>query len=73
MEFVGGTLGGAIAGVGLAIFFATTPVGWTAALIIGGATVLASKAGESLGKKYYNKNFKERDLVAEIGIDKFCD
>lgn len=71
-EFIGGTTGSGIAGLALAVVFATTPVGWTAALVIGGATVAAGWAGGKVGTVLYDKHFNEHDLVANTGLDKWC-
>jgi len=72
VEFLGGTAGSGIAGFALAVFFVSSPVGWTAALAIGGASVAAGWAGGKLGKAFYDHKLQSYDLVANTGLDKWC-
>ena len=71
-EFIGETAGSVIAGAALGIIFASTPIGWAAALVIGGATVAAGWASGEVFKLIYDSNFKGHDFVADIGVDKWC-
>lgn len=72
VEFLGGTGGSAITGAALGLIFATTPIGWAAALAIGGATVAAGWAGGKISKKIYDNKFQNYDLVEGAGLDKWC-
>ena len=72
VEFIGGAATSTITGVALGVLFATTPVGWATALVIGGATVVAGWAGGKVSKNYYDNNFSEVDLVKSTNIDRWC-
>ena len=56
----------------LGIIFATTPIGWVAALAIGGGAVVAGWAGGKFGKKAYDNHLNEYDFVKMTDIDKWC-
>jgi len=72
VEFVGSASVSTGAGIVLGIIFATTPVGWVAALAIGGATVAAGWAGGEGLKSLYDRSFDKYDFVAKTGLDKLC-
>ena len=69
---MGGALGSTIGGAALGVIFATTPIGWVAALAIGGATIAAGWAGGKALDKIYDSELSEYDLVNITGIDKWC-
>jgi len=66
------TIVGSVSGVIVGVVLLTTPVGWTAALVIGIGSALASYGiGKSAGK-VYDKFFRSYDVVDTLSIDKVC-
>ncbi|MGH1440259.1 MAG: LysM peptidoglycan-binding domain-containing protein [Cellvibrionaceae bacterium] len=72
VETLGSTLTGGVATLGLALVFASGPVGWTAALVYGAAAAGGSFiAGKGL-KALYTTSERKIDLVSDLGVDRLC-
>lgn len=72
VEFLASSSVSSATGVALGLFFISTPVGWAAALAIGGATIATGWAAGKGAKKLYDSQFKEYDFVKMSNIDKWC-
>jgi len=72
VESLGGLAGGAIFGLGVAVFFIATPFGWVAALVIGAGSVAASYAGGLGAKRFYDTKLRHIDLSKMSGVSHLC-
>ncbi len=72
VETILGTAVGGIAGYGLFLVFASGPIGWVVALVLGGAAAIGSWAAGKSAAWAYDKYFNQYDLVKATSIDKLC-
>lgn len=72
VETLGSTLAGGIATMGLALVFASGPVGWTAALVYGAIAAGGSFVAGKTGKIMYDRFGRKVDLVGRLKVDQLC-
>jgi len=74
VESLGGVVGGAAYGMvaTLTVMLMATPVGWTAALVIGIGSVVSSYGAGQLTKNYYLANGAHIDLASATKVNELC-
>ncbi len=74
VESLGGVIGGAAYGLAatLTVMLMATPVGWTAALVIGVGSVVSSYGAGQLAKNYYLMNGAHIDLASVTKVNTWC-
>lgn len=72
VESAASTITGGAITVAISVVLISNPVGWGAALLIGGATALGTWGAGKIAKEGYNRLGEKIDLVSDFGVDKLC-
>ena len=72
VESLGSVAGGGIYGIGVAIIFLGSPVGWVAALAIGAGSFAASVGGGQAFKMLYDEHANKEDYVSKLKVSSLC-
>lgn len=71
-ETVTSTLVGTTIGIGIAVLFGTTPMGWATALVLSSVSATASYSSGVAARLYFDKKLRKHDLTTAMGINQLC-
>ena len=72
VETVGSTVVGTGTGIALTLLFASNPVGWGVALVLGSAAAISSYAAGKGLVSWYNRDGEKIDFVGISGVNQLC-